>query len=428
MLQLEIARSGKVSDVVRAVAEAEGVSADLVRENLAAGRLAIPCNTNRGEANLYGIGAGMTVKVNANIGTSGEIDNIDLELEKLRAVEEAGAHAVMDLSTGGDLRKTRKTLIEHTRLCTGSVPVYEAAAVALRESGSFNKLSVDKLLEVIRWHAQDGIDFLTLHCGVTRESAKLAQSRICGTVSRGGTLLVDWMDTNGQENPLYTHYDEVLDICREYDVTISLGDGMRPGSLADSFDQAQIHELYVLAELTERAWKRDVQVIIEGPGHVPLDQVEAQVKMMKTVCKGAPFYILGALVTDVAPGYDHITGAIGGAVAAMAGADFLCYVTPAEHLSLPDAKQARQGVIASRIAAHAADVARGHKGARDWDDEMSRRRAALDWPGMFENAVDPETAQAIRTQGMSNDPDVCSMCGEFCTYKVRKKGEESEKD
>ncbi|MDZ7816862.1 MAG: phosphomethylpyrimidine synthase ThiC [Planctomycetota bacterium] len=424
MLQLAIARAGKISDQVKVVANAEGVSSDLVRENLANGRLAIPCNKNRGDRNLYGIGAGMTVKVNANIGTSGEIDDIEMELEKLRAVEEAGAHAVMDLSTGGDLRKTRKILLENTRLCTGSVPIYEAAAVARRTEGSFNKLSVDTLLEVIRWHAEDGIDFLTLHCGVTRESAKLAQDRICGTVSRGGTLLVDWMEHNNEENPLYTHYDEVLDICREYDVTISLGDGMRPGSLADSFDQAQIHELYVLAELTRRAWERDVQVIIEGPGHVPLDQVEAQVKMMKTVCKDAPFYILGPLVTDVAPGYDHITGAIGGAVAAMAGADFLCYVTPAEHLSLPDAKQAKHGVIASRIAAHAADVARGHKGARDWDDDMSRRRAELDWEGMFRNAIDPETAQAIRTQGMSNDPDVCSMCGEFCTYKVRKKDTE----
>jgi len=419
MTQLDEARAGRITPAMRAVAEAEGVGAEHVRAMLAEGKLAIPCNVNRGEKAVYGIGGGLTVKVNANLGTSGDINDPALELEKLKAAEEAGAHAVMDLSTGGDLGAVRRMILDNTRLCTGTVPVYEAAVLARREKGSISGMTPGLLLDVIRRHAEDGVDFLTLHCGVTREGARFTEDRICGIVSRGGTLIAEWMKANGEENPLYTHYDEILDICREYDVTISLGDGLRPGCLADSLDRAQVHELYVLGELTLRAWERGVQVIVEGPGHVPLDQVESQVKIMKQACHGAPFYVLGPIVTDIAPGYDHITSAIGGAVAAMAGADFLCYVTPAEHLSLPGVEQVKTGVVSALIAAHAADIARGLKGARDRDDEMSRRRAALDWPGMFRLALDPAEAQRIRTQGMSNDPSVCSMCGEFCTYKVR---------
>ncbi len=424
MTLMEAARSGAATSEMEAVARAERVPVEQIVNGVATGVIAIPANRNRGEKGIYGIGKGLTVKVNANLGTSGEINSLENELAKLKAVEDAGAHAVMDLSTGGDLRQTRRELLARTRLCTGSVPVYEAAVVARREKGNISRMTAKMLLDAVRLHAEDGIDFLTLHCGVTAEGAKLSEQRICGIVSRGGTLLAEWMKTTGEQNPLYQYYDEVLDICREHEVTISLGDGMRPGCLADASDHAQLHELYILGELTRRAWARGVQVIVEGPGHVPLDQVESQVKIMKAACSGAPFYILGPIVTDVAPGYDHITSAIGGAVAAMAGADFLCYVTPAEHLSLPDADQARQGVIAARIAAHAADIAKGVPGARDWDDEMSRRRAALDWPGMFRNAMDPWEAQRIRTRGMSNDPEVCSMCGEFCTYKVRRSAED----
>ncbi len=419
MTQLDEARAGRITPAMRAVAKAEGVGAEHVRAMLAEGKLAIPCNVNRGEKAVYGIGGGLTVKVNANLGTSGDINDPALELEKLKAAEEAGAHAVMDLSTGGDLGAVRRMILDNTRLCTGTVPVYEAAVLARREKGSISGMTPGLLLDVIRRHAEDGVDFLTLHCGVTREGVRLSEERICGIVSRGGTLIAEWMKASGEENPLYTHYDEILDICREHDVTISLGDGLRPGCLADSLDRAQVHELYVLGELTLRAWERGVQVIVEGPGHVPLDQVESQVKIMKRACHGAPFYVLGPIVTDIAPGYDHITSAIGGAVAAMAGADFLCYVTPAEHLSLPGVEQVKTGVVSALIAAHAADIARGLKGARERDDEMSRRRAALDWPGMFRLALDPAEAQRIRTQGMSNDPSVCSMCGEFCTYKVR---------
>lgn len=422
MLQREEALAGRATAAMKAVASAEGVDIEFVRSGVADGRIAIPCNINRGAKSIYGIGAGLSVKINANIGTSGEINKPELELEKLQAAEEAGAHAIMDLSTGGDLAAVRKMILEKTKLCTGTVPVYEAAVIASREKGGIVGMTAQMLLDVIRRNAEDGVDFLTLHCGVTRENSALSENRICGIVSRGGTLLSEWMKANNSENPLFEYYDEILDICREHDVTISLGDGMRPGCLADAFDQAQVHELYVLGELTQKALSRGVQVIVEGPGHVPLDQIESQVKLMKRVCHNVPFYVLGPIVTDVAPGYDHITSAIGGAIAAMAGADFLCYVTPAEHLSLPDAAQVRAGVVTARIAAHAADIARGVKGARDWDDEMSRKRAALDWQGMFRLALDPWEAQKIRTQGMSNDPNVCSMCGEFCTYKVRAEG------
>ncbi|MFA4985043.1 MAG: phosphomethylpyrimidine synthase ThiC [Candidatus Brocadiia bacterium] len=422
MLQLEEAKGGRVTPEMRTVACSEGVDVEIVRERVAEGLIAIPANTHRGNKRVMGVGLGLSTKVNANIGTSGEINSLDSELKKLEAAEEAGADAVMDLSTGGNLRAVRAALMEKTHLCTGSVPIYEAAVVARQEQGAIGKMTARMILDAVRRHAEDGVDFLTLHCGVTREGVKLSEKRICGMVSRGGTLLAEWMKARGEENPLLAHYDEVLDICREHDVAISLGDGMRPGCLADSFDAAQIHELYLLGELTTRAWAKDVQVIVEGPGHVPLDQIEAQVKMMKRVCHGAPFYVLGPIVTDIAPGYDHITSAIGGAIAAAAGADFLCYVTPAEHLSLPTVEQVRTGVITARIAGHAADIAKGVKGSRKRDDEMSACRASLDWAGMFKLAIDYKTAHDIRVQGMSNDPNVCSMCGEFCTYKVRKEG------
>jgi len=421
MTQMELARQGKVSEAMKAVAAAEGVDAQTVRRLVAEGRIAVPLNKNRRSGRILGVGQGLRVKVNANLGTSTDYADIGVELEKLKAAEEAGTDAVMDLSTGGDLRAIRARIMDAANVCVGSVPIYEAAAGAVRARGGIDKMTAADMIRAVRRHAEDGIDFVTVHCGVTRRIAESEslQRRVCGIVSRGGTFLAHWMHRNRQENPFFEKFDELIDIAREFDVTLSLGDGLRPGAIADAMDGPQVEELLVLGDLAKRAVARGAQVIIEGPGHVPLDQVAAQVRLQKEITGGMPFYVLGPIVTDVAPGYDHITSAIGGAVAGMAGADFLCYVTPMEHLGLPRPQDVHDGVIAARIAAHAADVARGRADARAWDRRMSVARSNRDWDGQINGAVDPERARRLREERRPGSDDVCSMCGDYCVFKVR---------
>ncbi|MBL7139374.1 MAG: phosphomethylpyrimidine synthase ThiC [Planctomycetes bacterium] len=421
MTQLERARQGEITDAVRAVAEAEGLDAETVRRRVAEGRVAIPLNKNRAASRVTGIGLGLRVKVNANLGTSPDYADIQMELEKVRVAQEAGADAVMDLSTGGDVPAIRRRLMDACDVTLGTVPIYEAAAAAARAHGDVASMTADDMLAAVRRHAEDGVDFVTVHCGVARriaESDALAR-RVCGIVSRGGTFLAHWMRRHKQENPLLERFDEVIDIAREYDVTLSLGDGLRPGAIADSMDTPQVEELTLLAELARRAVAAGVQVMLEGPGHVPLNQVEAQVRLQKEVSGGLPFYVLGPIVTDVAPGYDHITAAIGGALAAMAGADFLCYVTPTEHLGLPRPEDVREGVIAARIAAHAGDVARGRADALAWDRRISEARGRRDWECQLAEAIDPVRARQLREARRPEHGDVCSMCGDYCVFKVR---------
>jgi len=421
MTQLEQARQGIVTDAMRTVAEAEGLDAESLRARVATGRVAISTSVRRRAGRILAVGEGLRVKVNANIGTSPDYADAAVELEKLRAAVEAGTDSVMDLSTGGDIPAIRRRIMEACRVTVGTVPIYEAAAGAARGRGRLDAMTADDMLSSVRRHAEDGVDFVTVHCGVTRrivESEPLRR-RVCGIVSRGGTFLAHWILRHRQENPLYERFDELIDIAREFDVTLSLGDGLRPGAIADAMDGPQVEELMTLADLARRAVAAGVQTMLEGPGHVPLDQVEAQVKLAKELTGGLPFYVLGPIVTDVAPGYDHITSAIGGAVAAMAGADFLCYVTPTEHLGLPRPQDVREGVVAARIAAHAADVARGRPGAREWDLRMSRARAARDWEKQAAEALDPERARELRRERRPGHDDVCSMCGDYCVFKVR---------
>jgi phosphomethylpyrimidine synthase len=418
MTQLILARDGMVTDeMVRA---AEGIDPERLRQSIAAGRAVLPANRDRERQRPCAIGEGLRTKVNANIGTSGDYPDLARELEKLAAAEEAGADTVMDLSTGGDLVAIRQAILDRASVPVGTVPIYDVGIRAIREQGSIRAMTAEGILGTIRAHAEQGVDFVTVHCGVTRAvvDTLVRHRRVCGIVSRGGTFLAEWIRFHGQENPLYERFDEVLDIAREHDVTLSLGDGLRPGALADAFDAPQVHELMVLSELAERARAAGVQVMIEGPGHVPLHQIEAQVRLQKELCKGAPFYVLGPLVTDIAPGYDHITSAIGGAIAAAAGADFLCYVTPAEHLGLPSVEQVRQGVVAARIAAHAGDIAKGVPGAAERDRELSRRRRRRDWAGQIELCLDPKLASALREEARPADAETCSMCGELCVFKI----------
>jgi len=392
---------------------------------VADGRVTIPLNKNRHAAGVMGIGRGLRVKVNANLGTSPDYADVEMELAKLAAATEAGTDSIMDLSTGGDIPGVRRRLMEVCDLTVGTVPIYEAAAAAARTGGDIAGMTAEDMLASVRRHGEDGVDFVTVHCGVARrivESEALAR-RVCGIVSRGGMFLAHWIRKHGQENPLLERFDELLDVAREFDMTLSLGDGLRPGAIADAMDVCQVEELMILAELARRAVHAGVQVMIEGPGHVPLDQVEAQVRLQKDLTGGLPFYVLGPIVTDVAPGYDHITSAIGGAVAAMAGADFLCYVTPTEHLGLPRPEDVREGVIAARIAAHAADVARGRDDAHAWDRRLSRARSRRDWERQVAEAIDPARARQLRDQRRPEHGDVCSMCGDYCVFKVRN-GEE----
>ncbi len=419
MTQLESARAGIISSQMKQVAQREGLEAEFIRQGVAKGTIVIPADVNHSNLVPCGIGQGLSTKINANIGTSSDFGDIDTELEKLRVTVDSGADTVMDLSTGGDVSAIRRAIIASSSLPVGTVPIYQAGIEAIARYDAIVKMTADELFAVIEEHARDGVDFITVHCGVTRSAiARLKQQgRVADVVSRGGAFLIGWILHNDRENPLYEQYDRLLEIAREFDVTLSLGDGMRPGSLADATDRAQVEELLIAGELVQRAQEAGVQVMVEGPGHLPLNQIETNVRLQKSICQGAPFYVLGPLVTDVAAGYDHITGAIGGAIAAAAGADFLCYVTPAEHLSLPDTEDVRQGVMASRIAAHAADIVKGVKGAGEWDRKMSMARKRLDWEEQAKLSLDPERSRRVHGKHASAGT-ACSMCGGYCAMEL----------
>jgi len=418
--QMAAARRGILTPQMQQVLADEKIhQADLLAR-IAEGKIVIPANHNHKNLIAKGIGTGLTTKINVNLGVSEDCCHVEAELNKVRRSIELKADAIMDLSTFGDTRAFRRRTVEISPVMIGTVPVYDAVARYGKEVAS---ISVDDFFDVVRIHAEDGVDFMTIHAGLTRTAVQRLRTnpRLTHVVSRGGSLLLDWMVTNDRENPFYEHFDRLLELCRQYDVTLSLGDGLRPGCLRDATDAAQIQELIILGELTKRCWQADVQVMIEGPGHVPLNEVVANMQLEKKLCHGAPFYVLGPLVTDVAPGYDHITSAIGGALAATYGADFLCYVTPAEHLRLPDMDDMKEGIIASRIAAHAADVAKGIPGAIDWDNAMSQARKDLDWTKMFDLALDPEKAKAYRASSKPLDQEVCTMCGDLCAVKRSRK-------
>jgi phosphomethylpyrimidine synthase len=417
-MQMREAKRGKLTPEIEDVARSEGLSAEFVRRGVAAGRIVILANQNRRQRPV-GVGEGLRVKINANIGSSPDYADPDEEVRKAKVAVQYGADSIMDLSVGGDIDRIRRMVIEAVDVPLGTVPIYQAAVDAVTKRGHVVDMSSDDIFNAIRKHAEDGVDFVTVHCGVTRGVVETLQrtGRLLEMVSRGGSILAAWMLHNGEENPLYSEFDYLLELARDFDLTLSLGDGMRPGCLADASDAAQFHELLVLGELVKRARKADVQSMVEGPGHLPLDQIEANVKLEKAVCDGAPFYVLGPLVTDVAPGYDHIAAAIGGALAAWAGADFLCYVTPAEHLGLPTVEDVRVGVIAARIAAHVADIARG-RGA-EWDRQISDARRRFDWSEQIRLAVDPELAREIRGRRPPvMDPATCSMCSQYCALKL----------
>ena len=418
--QMDAARRGIVTPQIEAVAKKERMEPLKLLELVASGKVAIPANRLHSCLEPEGIGSMLRTKINVNLGVSRDCKDYDIELKKVMSAVELGAHAIMDLSSHGDTQPFRRKLTSQCPAMIGTVPVYDSVIHYQRD---LDTLTAKDFLEVIRMNAEDGVDFVTLHCGITRKTIDQirGQGRKMNIVSRGGSLVFAWMTMTGNENPFYEYYDEILDICREYDVTISLGDACRPGCLADATDVCQIDELVRLGELTKRAWQKDVQVMVEGPGHVPMDQIAANMKIQQTICMGAPFYVLGPLVTDIAPGYDHITAAIGGAMAAMYGAAFLCYVTPAEHLALPNLKDVKDGIIASKIAAHAADIAKGIPGAREQDDRMAKARRELDWQAQWDNAIDPETAKAIRDDRSPEQDDSCSMCGKFCAVRSMNK-------
>ncbi|MFL5302231.1 MAG: phosphomethylpyrimidine synthase ThiC [Anaeromyxobacteraceae bacterium] len=417
--QLHYARQGVATEEMVHVAKRERLPVEKVRDEVARGRMIIPANVNHPELEPMAIGVAATCKINANIGNSAVTSEIGAELEKLRISIKYGADTVMDLSTGGDIPQIREAILRHSSLPIGTVPIYEC----LTHVKDVQDLTPKLLLEVIEAQAEQGVDYMTIHAGLLKDFIALAAHRVTGIVSRGGALMAQWMLANGAENPLYTHFDELCEIFKKYDVTFSLGDGLRPGCLADASDEAQFAELKVLGELTKRAWEHDVQVMVEGPGHVPLDQIPMNMQKERELCDEAPFYVLGPLVTDVAPGYDHITSAIGATIAAQHGAAMLCYVTPKEHLGLPNADDVRQGVIAYKIAAHAADVARGRKGARDRDDALSKARFEFDWNRQFELSLDPETARAMHDETLPQEvfksAKFCSMCGpKFCSMRI----------
>lgn len=419
MTLLERIHSGEITREIKEVAEKEHVDPEWLVQQVARGRVVIPCNPLHKGLEPCGIGEGLLVKINANLGTSSDRAILSEELEKLKVSVEAGADTVMDLSTGGDIDGCRRAIVKASSVPVGTVPIYQAVVEVVEERGGLVHLTVDKIFEVIEKQAQDGVDFMTVHCGLTRAALEMlrAQGRITDIVSRGGAFLTTWMLHHDKENPLYEYYDRLLEIARKYDITLSLGDGLRPGCLADATDRAQIHELMTLGHLTKIAWEHDVQVMIEGPGHVPLDQIEANVLIQKKLCHNAPFYVLGPLVTDIAAGYDHVACAIGGAIAAAAGADFLCYVTPAEHLCLPSVDDVREGVVVTKIAAHAADIARGNKLAIERDRKMAVARKKLDWETQMKLAIDPVKARKYREQSPPEEDDVCTMCGKYCAIK-----------
>ncbi len=418
--QILEARAGNITPEMRELAKAEGIEISYIQEEITNGRIVITKNRLRKSSIALGIGRGLRTKVNANIGTSRDHCDIENELKKLEVSISNRADAVMDLSTGGDIRKVRRAILDNSPLPVGTVPIYQAVVETMEEHGSIAKMKAEDLFSLLEEQAKEGVDFVTLHCGVTLETLDRLREdrRIMDVVSRGGAFLIEWMIYNERENPLFERFDRVLEIAKRYDLVLSLGDGMRPGCLADATDRPQIQELIILGELASRALKEGVQVMIEGPGHVPLHQIAYNVQIEKEICKGAPFYVLGPLVTDIAPGYDHITAAIGGAIAGTAGADFLCYVTPSEHLRLPTIEDVKEGIIAARIAAHAADIAKGIKGAIEIDIEMAKRRKNLDWDGQFSLAIDPEKAKRYRKESRPYDDSVCTMCGSFCAIKT----------
>lgn len=420
--QMDAARKGIATPQMKAVAEKEHMPLEQLMELVAKGQVAICANKAHTCLDPQGVGSMLRTKINVNLGVSRDCKDYDIEMKKVQSAIDLGAEAIMDLSSHGDTQPFRKKLVAECPAMIGTVPVYDSVIHYQRDLGT---LSAQDFIDVVRLHAEDGVDFVTLHCGITRKTIEQIRrhKRKMNIVSRGGSLVFAWMTMTGEENPFYEHFDEILDICEKHDVTISLGDACRPGCLADATDVCQIEELVRLGELTKRAWAHNVQVMVEGPGHVPLNQVAANMQVQQSICMGAPFYVLGPLVTDIAPGYDHITAAIGGAVAAMSGAAFLCYVTPAEHLALPNVEDVKQGIIASKIAAHAADIAKGIPGAREIDDKMADARRALDWEAQFACALDPDTARAIRDSRKPEDDhsDTCSMCGKFCAVRSMNK-------
>ncbi|ADG13081.1 phosphomethylpyrimidine synthase [Methanocaldococcus infernus] len=422
MTQMISAKRGEVTEEMKIIAKEEKIELEKLVRYVAKGYVVIPKNVNR-ECKPVGIGKGLRTKVNANIGTSPDLVDINLEIEKAKVAEKYGADTIMDLSTGGDLKEIRKAILNNSKLPVGTVPIYEVGKIAKEKYGRVVDMDEDLIFKVIENQAKEGVDFMTLHCGITKESVeRLKKSgRVLGIVSRGGSFLAAYIVHNNEENPLYKNYDYLLDILKEYDVTISLGDGMRPGCLLDNTDRAQIEELIILGELVERAREKGVQCMVEGPGHVPINNIEANIRIQKSVCKNAPFYVLGPVVTDIAPGYDHITAAIGGALAGYYGADFLCYVTPAEHLRLPTVEDVKEGVIVTKIAAQAADVAKGNKIAWELEKRMAYARRNQDWEEMFKIAIDGEKAKRMREEIPSKDEKACSICGEYCALLLAKK-------
>ena len=414
--QMDAARRGIETEAMKRVAEYENMPLSNLMGLVAKGQVAIPANKNHRCLTPYGVGSALKTKINVNLGTSRDCLNLDVEMEKVKRAVDMGAEAIMDLSSFGDTRKFRRKLTESCPAMLGTVPIYDAVVYYNKP---LQEITSQEWIDVVRMHAEDGVDFLTLHCGINRSTADRFKNngRLMNIVSRGGSLIFAWMEMTGNENPFFELYDEILEICQEYDVTISLGDACRPGCIADAGDISQISELVVLGELTQRAWDKNVQIIVEGPGHMPLNQIQANMEIQQTICKGAPFYVLGPLVTDIAPGYDHITSAIGGAIAATYGASFLCYVTPAEHLRLPDVDDVKEGIIASQIAAHASDIAKGLPGAADWDYQMGVARRELDWEKMFGLAIDPEKAKRYRAESTPENQDTCTMCGKMCSVR-----------
>ncbi|MDR3289579.1 MAG: phosphomethylpyrimidine synthase ThiC [Peptococcaceae bacterium] len=415
--QMEAARKGVVTKELIQVAAEENIGQQELLELVKSGQVVIPANIQHTALHPYGIGKGLRTKINVNLGISGDCVNYSAEMEKVRLAHQYGAEAIMDLSNYGKTHEFREKLIATSSAMIGTVPIYDAVGYLEKD---LKDITARDFLEVVRVHAREGVDFMTIHAGINRQAVEVfsRQKRQMNIVSRGGSLLFAWMKMTGEENPFYEHYDEVLAILREYDVTVSLGDALRPGCIQDATDAAQVAELIELGLLTQRAWQQDVQVLVEGPGHMALDEIAANMVLQKRLCHGAPFYVLGPLVTDIAPGYDHITSAIGGAIAATYGADFLCYVTPAEHLRLPDLADVKDGIIASKIAAHAADIAKGIKGARAIDLRMSEARRALDWEAMFELAIDSEKAKTYYESIPPADRDSCSMCGKMCAIRT----------
>lgn len=414
--QMDAARKGIVTPEMEIVAKDERIDIKELMSLMAEGKVIIPCNKKHKSIHPSALGSMLKTKINVNLGTSRDWKDIDMELQKVQSAVDMGAEAIMDLSSYGDTRRFRKKLTEECSAMIGTVPIYDAVVYYHK---ALKKITSQEWLDIVKMHAEDGVDFMTIHCGINKETAKKFKKnkRLMNIVSRGGSIIFAWMEMTGEENPFYEHFDEILDICREYDITLSLGDACRPGCLMDATDASQIEELITLGELTKRAWEKDVQVMIEGPGHMPINQIAANMEIQKTLCHGAPFYVLGPIVTDIAPGYDHITSAIGGAIAASSGASFLCYVTPAEHLRLPDVNDVKEGIIAAKIAAHSADIAKGVKGALEWDLEMDKARKKLDWEKMFTLAIDPEKAKRYREEAKPEKEDTCSMCGNFCAVK-----------